>query len=918
MEQLRMDKNDGNMLGNMTSYLFCNISDMDQFSVMAPQGIEKLRNLHMLGVVSVGKNNGVARKLERLTNLQRLGVTCLSEEEGQELCNSIKNLNRLQRLEVHSKSLRFLNNNNIAEVPPKYLVSLRLCGLLDSLPTWIKLLNDLTKVKLLGTKLVQVDIDCLKDLRNLASLGLWEKSYKDNSLHFNGNTFPKLIFLDIDGLEDIETININEAAMPKLQQLWVNKCHKLRINQDGLSGVSHLLNLNELVLKKCGDNEVLVKLLQRQLSTHEKRPKFLRHNAVELPVPVSFGGERDEKAAGKMAAGAAKQGRGAGGCCSRLWFMLVLTATVTILVRHFYDSGLAHGGAAAVVRIESVPHPSYLNRKANPANRHHGGGGGVNNLVPFAAPNRRREAGTQSPGAAVVRFVIRERDREKVETMEATAVSLARSVLDGVLSSVGPAVADEVARFLGVPKEVGFIRNELEMMQAFIKTASSTLHPDAAAGNDIVRTWVKQVRDLAYDVEDCLLDFALYAARTTTTTTSSSSRSNSSWLRLQPGALTARRRIAERIRELKASVEELNQLRLRYNIVVDDHHHRTYHQEHAAMLPNGNDGSGSSDNELAFQESEMIGRESEKEELTRLISDSSGKPTVLSVWGMGGMGKSSLVRMVHNNNPALLDEFDCSAWVTVPHPLDSADDFRRRLSKQLSLGVAAEDDEQSVIRDYLKEKRYIIMVDDLLSQEEWEQIWPVLQLGNDKGSIVIVTTRRKDVAEHCAAGRPPDHKPGLVYELKRLDNDQSKALLCRKVYKTSNYDLLEDMKLHMSRILKGCWGLPLAISTIGGLLSNRPKTGMEWKKLHEHLGVELESDQLQDITKVLASSYHGLTYHLKPIFLYLSIFPENNEIRRTRLLRRWMAEGYIEKNRDMPVELVGERFFNELINRSMI
>uniref|UniRef100_A0A0D9XKC2 Uncharacterized protein n=1 Tax=Leersia perrieri TaxID=77586 RepID=A0A0D9XKC2_9ORYZ len=406
MEQLRMDKNDGNMLGNMTSYLFCNISDMDQFSVMAPQGIEKLRNLHMLGVVSVGKNNGVARKLERLTNLQRLGVTCLSEEEGQELCNSIKNLNRLQRLEVHSKSLRFLNNNNIAEVPPKYLVSLRLCGLLDSLPTWIKLLNDLTKVKLLGTKLVQVDIDCLKDLRNLASLGLWEKSYKDNSLHFNGNTFPKLIFLDIDGLEDIETININEAAMPKLQQLWVNKCHKLRINQDGLSGVSHLLNLNELVLKKCGDNEVLVKLLQRQLSTHEKRPKFLRHNAVELPVPVSFGGERDEKAAGKMAAGAAKQGRGAGGCCSRLWFMLVLTATVTILVRHFYDSGLAHGGAAAVVRIESVPHPSYLNRKANPANRHHGGGADVYNLVPFAAPNRRREAGTQSPGAAVVRFVI--------------------------------------------------------------------------------------------------------------------------------------------------------------------------------------------------------------------------------------------------------------------------------------------------------------------------------------------------------------------------------------------------------------------------------------------------------------------------------------------------------------------------------
>ena len=80
-------------------------------------------------------------------------------------------------------------------------------------------------------------------------------------------------------------------------------------------------------------------------------------------------------------------------------------------------------------------------------------------------------------------------------------MSLARSVLDGVLSSAGSAIADEVARLIGVPKEVDFIRNELEMMQAFLKVASA--HPEATVRNDIVKTWVKQVRDLAYDVEDC-------------------------------------------------------------------------------------------------------------------------------------------------------------------------------------------------------------------------------------------------------------------------------------------------------------------------------------------------------------------------------------------------------------------------------
>ncbi|XP_040383864.1 xyloglucan galactosyltransferase KATAMARI1 homolog [Oryza brachyantha] len=107
-----------------------------------------------------------------------------------------------------------------------------------------------------------------------------------------------------------------------------------------------------------------------------------RHSAAELPVPMSDGGEREGKA-GKVdrMGGAARQGRGGGGgCCSRLWFVLVLSATVTVLVRHCYDSGLGEG-AAGVVRIEPVlvhrgssQAPSYGGRKVNPVDRRGGGG----------------------------------------------------------------------------------------------------------------------------------------------------------------------------------------------------------------------------------------------------------------------------------------------------------------------------------------------------------------------------------------------------------------------------------------------------------------------------------------------------------------------------------------------------------------
>ncbi|CAL5087336.1 unnamed protein product [Urochloa decumbens] len=492
--------------------------------------------------------------------------------------------------------------------------------------------------------------------------------------------------------------------------------------------------------------------------------------------------------------------------------------------------------------------------------------------------------------------------------MEATAVSLARSVLDGVLSNAGAAVADEVARLVGVPREVEFIRGELEMMRSFLKVASA--HPEATARNDIVKTWVKQVRDLAHDVEDCLLDFALYADRA----------SGSSWL---PAAVAERRRIAARIRDLKAGVEQLNQRNLRYHISAADGSHAgggapraaAAEEPQPAVLPA--DHGARSAAELAFQASSsvVVGRGREKDALTALLSVSRGGEKdavgVVAVWGMGGMGKSSLARAAHND-PALLDEFDCGAWITVPRPLDDgADAFRRRMRKELGLAR-----DQSVL-EYLQGKRYLVVVDDLHSQEEWENICQVFhhQLEKPMGSRIIVTTRREDVARHCAGHVAGWH--GHVYELKPLGDAESMDLLCQKVYKTTDYVCPTDMEDQAKRILRRCRGLPLAISTIGGLLANRPKTSIEWRNLHEHLGAELESD-LRNITKVIVSSYDGLPYHLKSIFLYLSIFPENHEIRRTRLLRRWMAEGHIAKNRDMPVEDVGERFYSELINRSMI
>jgi Leucine-rich repeat (LRR) protein len=289
--QLEMDNKKKNLMGNRASFVSCNrnryheVSSI-QLSVRAPKGIYNLRNLHILGAFNVAGQNSVARRLEQLTCLQRLGVAVgdLSEKGSQELCQSIGKLRQLQKLEVRSRSLEFLAKMNEVSTP-KHLASLKLLGNLSMLPTWISSLNDLTKVKLLGTNLVQGQVKILGGLRNVALLRLWEKSYTGESLIFTSGEFPKLKFLDIDGLEEIEKVTIEQGAMPELEQLWVHNCKELHDNSDGLSGVLSLYKLNELLLKKCGNKEKLMEVLQWAVNQHSNRPKFLIGKSI---VPRSY------------------------------------------------------------------------------------------------------------------------------------------------------------------------------------------------------------------------------------------------------------------------------------------------------------------------------------------------------------------------------------------------------------------------------------------------------------------------------------------------------------------------------------------------------------------------------------------------------------------------------------------------------
>lgn len=208
--------------------------------------------------------------------------------------------------------------------------------------------------------------------------------------------------------------------------------------------------------------------------------------------------------------------------------------------------------------------------------------------------------------------------------------------------------------------------------------------------------------------------------------------------------------------------------------------------------------------------------------------------------------------------------------------------------------------------------RYFIIIDDIWSASAWDVLKCALP-ENKNGSRVITTTRIESVAKACCS-LPSDR----CYKIEPLSELHSRMLLFKRVF--GHVDGCPVQITHVSDdILRKCTGLPLAIVSIASLLASRSNTKEQWEKVSTSTGSVLqENHDLEGMKTILSLSYNDLPHYLKPCLLYLSIFPEDYDIERGSLVRRWIAEGLVSEDYGQNVEDVAESYFNELINRSMI
>ncbi|KAM3271633.1 hypothetical protein ACQJBY_042064 [Aegilops geniculata] len=508
-----------------------------------------------------------------------------------------------------------------------------------------------------------------------------------------------------------------------------------------------------------------------------------------------------------------------------------------------------------------------------------------------------------------------------------------------VLSNVVQLVGQEFRQLRTVRGEVTELRDELATMNTLLRMQSEA---DASGLSHFVLEWMNQIRELAYDAEDCV---DLYLFRISCPT------GDSSWYmyiwsktKHQLAMLFPRRRLAGDIRALRDRAVVISERHARYGVSLE----LLKRTASSDLVPQGVAASARAlhhDNDP----NQLVGIKAE--ELANKLKGEDGvekdkELKVLFIVGFGGLGKTTLAMEVCRQ---LGPVFDCQAKVSVSQTFGSKDleGLLKRVLQQIKLlprkkqsgheGQQSEDaseqapeiteplgniDSMNVgeveqkLRQRLQDNRYLILIDDVWSKAAWDAIRSKLP-SNKKGSRTIMTTRIDSVAKACS--NASDY---CMHYMKALGEIESKQLFLSKAFGSMIDDSCPSyLKKEMENVLKKCGGLPLAIVSIASLLASykHPNGKQMWQIVGRSIGSQMENNPtLEGMRQILTLSYDHLPHHLKACMMYLCIFPEDYVICKYRLLKRWIAEGLIPKKRGMTQMELAEECFSELMSRSMI
>ncbi|KAM0953988.1 putative virus X resistance protein-like, coiled-coil [Dioscorea sansibarensis] len=447
----------------------------------------------------------------------------------------------------------------------------------------------------------------------------------------------------------------------------------------------------------------------------------------------------------------------------------------------------------------------------------------------------------------------------------------------------------------GVYEQLQKLRRFLVFIQPLVEDAEERQLTDKA-----VRCWLLLLKDAVYDAEDILDDAKTHE------------------LLIQRKAELSGR-LRSKVRDFSSLDhnplmfklqlgKKLTNVNERINDLIDEMHKFSLRAvENSSKLLRSRPQTYSNVHESRV----IVGRDEDREKLVQMLTRDflEEKVAVISIVGMGGLGKTTLVRLVYGDE-RIKKQFKPCIWVCVSDDFDVA-----KLAGKIIHTASGEICDhtnmevlQQRLQKELRQKRYLLVLDDVWNEDfqKWDALRNML-LDGGEGSRILVTTRNEKCSRVMGA-----HKP---YILSGLSEESSWVLFEQKAFAIGAPKPPKLVEIG-KKIVEKCQGLPLAIEVLGCFMHNKSGES-EWQAVLGNETWKLQHTK-NEILPGLWLSYVDLPTHLKKCFAFCAVIPKDHDIEELKLIQIWIAHGFIPSENGNNMEVEGQEIFTELIRRCLL
>ena len=477
------------------------------------------------------------------------------------------------------------------------------------------------------------------------------------------------------------------------------------------------------------------------------------------------------------------------------------------------------------------------------------------------------------------------------------AEAIVADVVKGILGNLIPLVTDQIGLAWGFKDELTRLRDSAEMIQAVLADAERR-----QVGEERVKLWLQRLKDVAYDADDVLDELAYELLRRKVEIQNQMKRKVCFFFSFS-NPIAFRFKMANKVKFIADSLKRVNDEAIGFELL------------RAESIIANLDTIPNRETNSFIDNSEVVGMEDRVSEIVKSMTNTtSEKLSVIPIFGMAGLGKTTLAKLVYNHE-LVKSYFNKKIWLCVTDDFEEIfflrgilESLTHKSSPLVANNVILED-----LQKELEEGRYLLVLDDVWNEEslKWDSlITYLLGITSNIGNNIIVTTRSENEAAIMGALSQ--------CHLEKLSDDECWSIIKKKVSPNERVLLTPELEAIGRIIAKKCGGVPLAVKVLGGLMCCQIDRN-KWLRIQDNeiWNSPHGSNEMLPILKL--SFDHLPSPSIKQYFAYCSIFPKNYEINKEELIQLWLAEGFLQpfQRSNLVMDNIGNMHFDILLANSL-